>query len=388
MRILFAQPSLQPPGGGNAVAAWMAQALEAEHEVTLLTWSALDLGAVDRFNGTRLAAGRFRTLRVPGAWRWPVEPVPVPAHLLRTALLLRAARRHAAAHDLVVSANNESDFGRPGVQYVHYPWNVFTPAVQHLRWYHPRALVRLYAALCRAVSRFSPEGMRTNVTLVNSDWTGRVVQRRYGVPTRTVHPPVATGFAAVPWEAREPGFVCIGRIAPEKALDRVLDVVAAVRREVPAVRLHLVGTPEHRAYYGHIARRARAEDVTLHHDLSRADLVALMTRQRYGLHGMPEEHFGMAVAEMVAAGCIVWAPDSGGPVEILGDARLTYGSLEEAVAKILRVLRSPAEQAALRAHLAARVPRFSPERFVREIRAVVAGAATSGASAPAAAPGA
>jgi glycosyltransferase involved in cell wall biosynthesis len=378
MRILFAQPSLQPPGGGNAVAAWMVQALAEEHEVTLLTWSALDLAAVDRFNGTRLQRGRFPTLRVPAAWRWPVEPVPLPAHLLRTALLLRAVRRHAADYDRVVSANNEADFGRPGVQYIHYPWNVFTPADQHLRWYHPRALVRPYAGLCRAVSRFSREGMRRNVTLVNSDWTGGVVRRRYGVAARTVHPPVATGFPAVPWEAREPGFVCIGRIAPEKTLDRVLDIVAAVRREVPAVRLHLVGTPEHRGYYRHVAGRARAEDVALHHDLSRADLVALMTRQRYGLHGMPEEHFGMAVAEMVAAGCIVWAPDSGGQVEIVGDARLTYGSVEEAVAKILRVLRAPDEQAALRAHLAAQAPRFSPERFIREIRTAVAGNAGPG----------
>ena len=67
MRILFAQPSLQPPGGGNAVAAWMVQALENEHELTLLTWSGLDLTAVNRFNGTRLQPGRFRTLRVPGA---------------------------------------------------------------------------------------------------------------------------------------------------------------------------------------------------------------------------------------------------------------------------------------------------------------------------------
>ena len=372
MRILFAQPSLQPPGGGNAVAAWMVQALENEHELTLLTWNGLDLAAVNRFNGTRLQPGRFRTLRVPGAWRWPVEPVPVPAQLLRTAILLRTVRRHAADHDLVVSANNESDFGRPGVQYINYPWNVFTPAVRDLRWYHPRALVRLYAALCRAVSRFSREGMCRNVTLVNSDWTGGVVQRQYGIVTRTVYPPVATGLPAVPWEAREPGFLCIGRIAPEKALDRVLDIVAAVRRQVPAVRLHLVGTPEHRGYYWHIAQRARSEGVALHHDLPRADLVALMTRLRYGIHGMPEEHFGMAVAEMVSAGCLVWAPASGGQVEILGDARLTYDTVGEAVAKILRVLRAPDEQAALRAHLAARAPRFSTERFVREIRAMVA----------------
>jgi hypothetical protein len=136
--------------------------------------------------------------------------------------------------------------------------------------------------------------------------------------------------------------------------------------------LHLVGTAEDRDYYRRIARRARDEGAMLHENLSRAELLALLARQRYGIHGMPEEHFGMAPAEMVAAGCIVWVPASGGQVEIVGDPRLTYGSVEEAIATILRVLRAPAEQAALRAHLAALAPRFSTERFIREIRSVVA----------------
>ena len=30
-RVLLVQPSMQPPGGGNGVAAWVLQALVAEH---------------------------------------------------------------------------------------------------------------------------------------------------------------------------------------------------------------------------------------------------------------------------------------------------------------------------------------------------------------------
>jgi len=207
-----------------------------------------------------------------------------------------------------------------------------------------------------------------NLTLVNSNWSREVFRARYGVLARTVYPPVPVPAPGLPWEAREPGFVCIGRIAPVKELDRVLDIVGAVRRQVPAVRLHLVGTAEDAAYHRHVARRARAEGATLYENLSREALGALLARQRYGIHGMRDEHFGMAPAEMVAAGCIVWVPDSGGQVEIVGDARLTYGSVEEAVARILAVLRAPAEQGALREHLAAMATRFSAERFVREIR--------------------
>jgi glycosyltransferase involved in cell wall biosynthesis len=257
------------------------------------------------------------------------------------------------------------------VQYVNYPWDTFAAGPAGRRWYHPVPLVRAYAALCRALAGFTVEGMRRNVTLVNSDWIGRLVQARYGIATRTVYPPVVAPPAAGPWETREPGFVCIGRISPEKELDRVLDIVGAVRREVPAARLHLVGTATDPLYRARIVHRARAEGAVLHEDLTREALHALLARQRYGIHGMREEHFGMAPAEMVAAGCLVWVPAGGGQVEIVGDDRLTYGSVEEAVARILAVLRSPAEASALRAHLAARAPRFGTARFVREIREVV-----------------
>ena len=372
MRILFAQPSLQPPGGGNAVAAWMVQALKDAHDVTLLTWSPLDLTGVNRFYGTTLRPGDVRPLRVPGWQRALPDALPLSLQLLRTALLLRETRRRSAEHDLVVSANNESDFGRPGVQYVEYPWNTFAPPPARLRWYQAPLLVRAYVGLCRYLSGFSIDGMRRNVTLVNSDWSRRVFLERYGVAARTVYPPVPVPGPGRPWEAREPGFVCIGRIAPVKELDRVLDIVAAVRREMPAVRLHLVGTAEDRRYHARIAQRARGEGAALHENLSREALLALLAGQRYGIHGMREEHFGMAPAEMVAAGCIVWVPDSGGQVEIVGEARLTYTSVDDAVAKILRVLREPDEQAALRAHLAAMAPRFSTERFIGEVREVVA----------------
>jgi glycosyltransferase involved in cell wall biosynthesis len=90
---------------------------------------------------------------------------------------------------------------------------------------------------------------------------------------------------------------------------------------------------------------------------------------------MREEHFGMAPAELVAAGCVVWVPDGGGQVEIVGDPRLRYRGVDDAIARIVRTLRDPAEEAALRAHLATRAPLFSTERFMREIRSAVAEAA-------------
>jgi len=373
-RLLFVQPSLQPPGGGNGVAAWMLQALKDEYDVTVYTWWPTDVEQINRFWGTSIRADDFRATRVPTWLRRIVDAPPLPLAMLRTAVMLNVVRRHLADYDIAVTANNEADFGMVGVQYVHYPWNMFPRPVVDLRWYHLEFLLAPYYRLCVGLSGFSADSMRRNISLVNSDWTGRQAWTRYGIASRTVYPPVTMAPSPLAWEARATEFVCIGRIAREKQLERVLDVMTAVRAAVPSVRLHLVGTSDDARYYRRIVGRIRAAGdwIQLHENPSRAEMTTLVGGVRYGIHGMREEHFGMAPAEMVRAGCIVWVPDGGGQVEIVGDARLTYGSIEEGVAKITRTLGDAEEQTRLCEHLAARAPLFSAERFMQQVRAAVA----------------
>src|SRR6185503_8350676 len=142
---------------------------------------------------------------------------------------------------------------------------------------------------------------------------------------------------------------------------------------IPDLRLRIVGTPEG-AYAERIAARARAEGtwITIQSGLTREALAVLMARHRYGIHGHLNEHYGMVVAEMVHAGCIVWVPNDGGQVEIVGDARLRYDTVEGAAAAIVRTLSDPAEEADLRSRLAKQARLFSTERFVQGFREVVA----------------
>jgi glycosyltransferase involved in cell wall biosynthesis len=373
MRVLFVQPSFSPPGGGNGVASWMLQALVQAHDVTVLTWAPVDFDELNRFWGTSLSPGECRLIRVPAALRRTLERTPIPLGLVRTAVMMRMARRMRARFDVPITCNNEADFGKVGVQYLHYPWHAPRPAAD-LHWYHGGLPLRAYYALCWRVAGFRLDRAQRNITLVNSDWTGRLI-RAQGFVTRTMYPPVVAGTEPPAWETRAPGFVCIGRVVPEKELDRVIDIVAGVRRHVPGVTLHLVGTRDDGPYYDRIAARARAEGFTLHQSITRRALVELVAANRYGIHGMREEHFGMAPAEMVRAGCLVWVPNGGGQVEIVDDPRLTYDSVEDAVGKIVAALRDPHEESTLRKHLAARAPLFSPERFMRAVRAAVEDAA-------------
>jgi glycosyltransferase involved in cell wall biosynthesis len=98
-----------------------------------------------------------------------------------------------------------------------------------------------------------------------------------------------------------------------------------------------------------------------------------MASSRYGIHGMREEHFGMAPAELVRAGALVWLGRGGGQIEIVGgEVALLYDTEEEAAEKIAAVLADPAEERRLREHLRGRAERFAPGRLVDEVREIVA----------------
>ncbi|HEY8923350.1 MAG TPA: glycosyltransferase, partial [Polyangia bacterium] len=252
----------------------------------------------------------------------------------------------------------------------------------------------LYRRAGAQATGFSLARMRRNTTVVNSDWTGAEVRRLHGIDTITIHPPAVGPFPSVPWSERVDGFVAVGRIVPEKRLELIIDIVERVRQaagvqgaprdisgggaaeDLFPIPLHIVASAGDPGYEARVLARARKAGpwVRVHRQLSRRELVSLLTRHRYGIHGMAEEHFGMAVAEMVAAGMIPFIPRGGGQVEIVRDERLLWTSIDDAVAKIGALRSSAAERESVRLSLGARAPELGPERFMREIRAVVKGA--------------
>ena len=376
-RVLMVHPSLQPPGGSNGVAAWILQALAPIHRVTVLTWQPVSIDPVNRFFGTSLKPGDFDAIDVPASWRTALDRLPVPAALIKLSLLMRRAREIGADYDVLFGVHNEMDFGRRGIQYIHYP-TYFRPRPEvDLRWYHrPRSALTLYYRLADRIAGFSADRLKRNLTLVNSDWTGARVQRSLGVTTHTLYPPVVDPAPGLPWNERRAGFLAIGRISPEKEIERVMRVLARVRAEHTEITLTVVGTWDRhsRRYKQQLLEQAAELGpwIEFKENVSRDDVRHLMATHRYGIHGMREEHFGMAPAELARAGCIVWVPRGGGQMEIVGHERsLMYESEDDAVEKILRTLNDENEQTRLRATLQS-AERFSTEHFVAAVRAIVA----------------
>jgi glycosyltransferase involved in cell wall biosynthesis len=376
-RVLVVQPSLQPPGGGNAVAAWMIQALVKRHDVSVLTWRPIELDSVNAYYGTAIETGDIRAFEVPQAMRRSIDTLPTPVVLLKASIVFREAKRMLHDYDVVVCGHNETDFGPRCVQYIHYPSRLRPRPDVDLRWYHRwKAPLDAYYVGCDRLMAFARERVTEAVTLTNSSWTASLMTRLYGerLAPRVVHPPVVPPSKGESWSGRQNGFVCIGRIAPEKELERVIGIVAKVRRQIPDAHLHIIGS-RGPAWYGRRVRRLADSHpglVEIHEDVSRADLLRLIATHRYGIHGMREEHFGIAPAEAAAGGCIVFVPNGGGQVDIVGgEATLRYDSEEDAVAKIVAVMTSESEQRLMRAHLADQTLGFSTDRFMDRIRAVV-----------------
>jgi glycosyltransferase involved in cell wall biosynthesis len=378
-RVLLVQPSLQPPGGSNGVAAWTLQALAPEHRVTVLTWQPVEIEPVNRFFGTSLRRNDFDTIEVPRRWRAMADALPVPAALIKMSLLMRHTRQVSGGFDMVFGLHNESDYGRRGIQYVHYPTYLRPRPAADLRWYHPPQLgLDLYYALADRVAGFSLDRMKANLTLVNSHWTGERVSRLLGVTTRTLYPPVIDPAPGAAWAERHNGFLAVGRISPEKEYERVMRILSRVREHMPDITLTIVGTSDrHTERYFHTLQslaNSMGAWVRFRDNLSRDEVRRLMATHRYGLHGMREEHFGMAPAEMARAGAIVWVPLGGGQVEIVGgEPGLIYDTDDDAVRKIAETLEDAPLQQRLREHLATVAEQFSATRFTEQVRDIVNG---------------
>ena len=335
MRILIVQRSLRPPGGGNAVAAWMVHALAGLHEVATLTVDRWSIGETNAFYGTAIPDRVTRHV-IPAPWRWLSG---LPDHRmarLRMCSVLRYARPLTSQYDVLITADNYAAFAKPGLQYLHFPADLH-PEPTRLK-----PIVDIYFTLCDRVLGAPWTDAAKNVTLTNSQWSAAGLERMGHVSTPIVlYPPVIDPGAGLPWDQRDDVFLCIGRFHGSKRIEMAISIVQRIRAtSLPSARLIIVGSPvdiEYTTRIHGIAARAGAW-IEFREDLSRADLNRLMGQSRFGIQAMEHEHFGMATAEMTRAGCIVFAHKSGGSPEVLNNEdALLWVNEDDAVAKFARL---------------------------------------------------
>jgi glycosyltransferase involved in cell wall biosynthesis len=199
-----------------------------------------------------------------------------------------------------------------------------------------------------------------DIYIANSRFTAARIRQHYGRAAQVIHPPIDTA-AVTPTRERSGRFLVVARLRPHKGID--LAIAAANRLGAP---LDVVGDGSDRRRLQGMAgptvrflgRRPDGE-------------VATMKARCQALVVPGIEDFGMATAEVQAAGRPPIALAAGGTPEIVQDGVTGFlvaeRTAEAFAAAMLRSLSEVLDPAALRASAL----RFDAARFDRDVTALV-----------------
>lgn len=364
-------------GGSEKRVLWGIHALKDKYDVTLITAGDYDLDALNVYYGTSLQPGDFKTLQVP---LLPFMRSNAKAAVLRGALYQRFCRRIAKDYDVLISGYGPTDFGRPAVHFIaDFSWD--SEIRESLHPYPPgliykKSLLRsLYLSISEMFNKpsgrdlFSGEDLMVSV----SPWVSQVMKERHGVNSPVLYSPVPGSFPEYAWKEKLHGFVCMGRISPEKRIERIISILEKVRDKGHDLHLHVIGGISHQGYWRKVKVLCdtRKNWVSIEGRLSGKNKAEILAKHRYGIHACEGDAFPGVLVEMMRAGCVTWAHRSGGQVDMLGDKRLLYLNEDEAVEKICRVLSDESQQKDLYRQLKNRAEKYSVEQFSKQIRRLV-----------------
>ncbi|QCW02594.1 glycosyltransferase [Natrinema pallidum] len=354
------------------------EALQEEHEITILSVDEPDFGELNEYYDTSVTNVDVHLIdgisalshRLPNNRFGKLKMSLLESYILDNEL--------EEEYDLLFSTYNELHVPCKSIQYIHFPYSD--------RSVHPNAdefssvIYSTYDWFCDKASPNINCSHKDTKYLSNSDWTGSKVKKALGTNTKTIYPPVdSSDFSPQNWEDRENGFVTVGRLSPEKNILRNIDIVANLYEQGKDIHYHIIGPtmdrftlPWTESYREKVISKCEKYDfVHLEGEVDREKLIELITTHKYGLHGMNYEHFGIAVAELIAGGTIPFVPQGGGQQEVVGDCeRVMYNSTNDAVSKISSVLENERLQETLRSELPDIEYRFGQSRFQDEIRQV------------------
>jgi glycosyltransferase involved in cell wall biosynthesis len=378
------QPAGPTLGGGEICVAVLAEALRTIAPVEIIhhrpdttradleALSGADLGGVSlRYMPTEMdLVARHRR-----PWRLHRE-------------LTAWQRSLSGPYDLFVTFTHDVPprcYARAGVFFVHFPMFAVPPVRWAADWRHPgRLLAGLPTALPRVYWNW---GFRERIAtyrlgLANSAFTRSWTRRLWGADCRVLNPPVDVSFPVVP---KEPWVLSVGRFTARGHQKKQPEMAAAFRALVGdglrGWEYHCVGglsqDPADQDYYRQAERAACGLPVHLTTNLGRRPLRELFGRASIFWHAAgygedpeahPElcEHFGIATAEAMAAGCVPVVINRGAQPELVehGVTGFLWDTLDELRAYTARLVNDAPLRERLSAAARGRARAFSREAFV------------------------
>lgn len=335
MRLLLAHADLRARGGAeayaDAIADWLAR---AGHQV-----DRIDIAGHRTASGEISDSLLLRIGRLPGFRR---------LGLMKHALVCRALPRLSRRYDAAILTYGEGPVLPCRTLTVRHAPSLFSSDIVHLEALGSdriatRALRRAYIGVARRIA-----GVRlsraTGPTLANSFWTAAEAKRTSkGVEPVILYPPCRTPKDTT--QNRDPArVIALGRMVANKRLGDAIAVCNALRARGLPVRLDIAGRAEG-AYARRLIRRfGDLDHVKFHPDATPEQVADLLGRARFGLHFFRNEHFGIAVAEMILAGVVPLVHDGGGVRELVTRRELRFANADDATERLAKLICAPVDQ--------------------------------------------
>lgn len=375
--ILIAHPWMGR-GGSEATAMWALHALQDRAKVTFTTASPVDWDDLNATYGTAVSPDKVTLLPAP---RLPGVNTGTVVAFWQRAWFERYCRTLGGRFDVCLSAYNPIRFGTRAIQLVgDFSFDescrlALYPNASEQAHHRPSIVRQAYLAMGENLSGHRDETSFETGDLVvaNSAWTAAKLREHFPLETVPVLYPPSMPVSASAGERAPLGFVAMSRITPEKEIETILAVLDRVRAAGRPATLDLLGSFGNDSYSRRIRRMVddRRDWVRTPGFLGPREKAALFASRFFGVHACRVEAFGIAVAEMAAAGLIPFVPADGGSREIVGDDSLVFRDADDAVGKILTVLDRPESHAPLRRSLGENVARFAPDRFAENLAGIV-----------------
>jgi glycosyltransferase involved in cell wall biosynthesis len=314
-------------GGSETVLINMIEALKANYEVYVISTSSLykKISEIKQKYNTSLSKNDFKEINI---YSFAQKKPKLAKHLL-----MRWIKKNNKGFDILISNAGFMDFGKKGIQYIHYP-----PHKSNYGKVSIRTLIKSY--IVDKISNFDEKSRVQNFSICNSNWTKKELINKYKLNNiEVIYPPV---YLNKPKRKIENSFIAIGRISPEKKIEKIIYILDKVKASISDVSLLIVGSTINttdKKYIDFIKSLVSNRDyIDIVENPSYTELQELMSKTDFGIHAMPAEHFGIAIVEMMSSGCIVFAPNDGGQAEIINDIDLLYNNENECVNKIINII--------------------------------------------------
>mmetsp|Transcript_3709 Transcript_3709/g.7945 ORF Transcript_3709/g.7945 Transcript_3709/m.7945 type:complete len:449 (+) Transcript_3709:448-1794(+) len=288
--------------------------------------------------------------------------------------------------------------GIPVVAYVHYPV-LSSDMISRVRALRPTynngsriarsqtvsyLKVAYYYVLMKGLSFM---GLFVKLAICNSTWTAEHIRKVWSTQITVVYPPCdVEAFKRLrPKPTGQHIAVSIGQFRPEKDHELQIEAFGMMLRAHPELsesKLVLIGSSRVEDQARVKALQDQAESLGISHqvefklNVKFTELLDTLETAEAGLHTMWNEHFGISVVELMAAGLITLAHDSGGPkADIIHPSKNGFlaATAEEYAEKLAHIFTNYGNLAPVVEDARESVGRFSDEAFKEHMIEVMRG---------------